>query len=83
MKPPYVMKIDEHETVVVAPDEESQRALWFLIKNRLGIEQTAAENLLDTGKMLIGNDLIVAREDAFGHFECDRFPNVGIGLQRK
>jgi hypothetical protein len=48
---------------VTAEDEETQRALWLLIENRLSIGRVAAEALLAEGKLLIGKDFIACRQD--------------------
>ena len=61
-KPRYLLTVDDHE-FAVARDCRSQNALWVLIEQRTGIERIAAQNMLDTGKMLIANGLIAMRED--------------------
>jgi hypothetical protein len=64
--PRYVVTVGMRDPFEVAQDEESQRALWALIEQDSGIEKIAAQNLLDTGKMLVTGNLIVIREDLFG-----------------
>jgi hypothetical protein len=61
-KPRYLLTVDGHE-FAVARDCRSQNALWVLIEQRTGIERIAAQNMLDTGKMLVANGLIAMRED--------------------
>lgn len=65
MKPRYTVTVGKRG-IAVAHDEESQRALWLLVEQDSGIERTAAQNLLDTGNMLVTKNLIVVREDATG-----------------
>ena len=67
LKPRYVLTVDDRD-FAVARDCRSQNALWVLIEQRTGIQRVAAQNLLDTGKMLVADGLIAMRED-FGVIE--------------
>ncbi len=73
--PRYVIMIGDSEPRVVAPDAESQRGLWFLIRRDLGMERAPAEALLKDGAMIWGCDLIVARQDVL-EAVWDRCPDM-------
>ena len=64
-KPRYILCLDERDPLAIAPDTQSQRGLFLLIKQRCGVNRTAARALLDDGKMLIIDGLIVVREDTW------------------
>ncbi len=53
-QPRYVVMVEDREPFAVAPDAESQRALWVLIQRCTGIKRSAAKSLLDDGKMICG-----------------------------
>jgi hypothetical protein len=62
--PRYVILSPETgKPVAIDEDRVSQEVLFALIERRLGLCRTCAQALLDDGKMLGGNGLLVTRED--------------------
>lgn len=68
----YIVVIGNREPLAIAPDGESQRALWLLIRQRTAINETAAKALLDDGNMIVGGEMTVVREDVAAHLRHNR-----------
>lgn len=60
--PRYVLSVDGYD-FAVARDVRSQDALWVLIEQRTGIQRIGAQNILDTGLMIVADGLVVVREE--------------------
>ncbi len=64
--PRYILFVGAGESgpVLVAEDEESQRALFNLIEQGTGLDKATAEAALNSGKMIVGAEVIVVADAA-------------------